>query len=275
MKISRIKRRSGRPGPVFYRADGAMERGEISELLDILPLREEKVSAEDVIFHRRNILFRRKLCGGRVVAVKQWVFCGLFAGVRMSLRGTKAQRSYEAAKLLNSLQVTTPAPLMWWWRKSGPLRAEAAYVCAYLPGAVQLRSLQAAGAPDERLSHLGVVGRLAGSMHEAGWMHHDFTPGNVLLSPGKAGAWEYYLIDLNRLRKHRTVRARRGMENLAQLEFSCSGDADVLVDSYCGERGLSFAELRQSYALYVKRRERKVKWKKRTYRFRHPFARPG
>jgi hypothetical protein len=275
MRILPMQSKAGAPGQVFYRADAAMERGEISELLGLLPLRSEKVAAEDVIFHRRNILFRLKLCGGRVVAVKQWHFCGLFAGVRMSLRGTKAQRSYEAAKLLRSLQVATPAPLMWWWRKSGAFRAEAAYVCAYLPGAVQLRSLQAAVATDERLSHLRAAGRLAGSLHEAGLMHHDFTPGNVLILPGRAKSWEYYLVDLNRLRRHKTVRARRGIKNLAQLEFSSIEDADVLVDSYCGERGLSSGELRQSYALYLKRRQRRVKWKKKTYRLRHPFARPG
>ncbi len=256
-------------------------KDDAEDLLGALPLRLDSTPSEDVLWRRRNLIFRYRLKNGETVVVKQWRFCGILSGLRMSFRGTKAERSFRAALMLDGMGVSTPRPILWWWRRSGLLRADAAYVCIEKTGSAQIRALQGGRvyAPGNyssmmrrRAEHLRAAGSIAGRLHEAGLMHHDYTAGNILLEQLASGEWRYNLVDLNRVRRHRSISPARGIRNLARLEFGEPEDVDELLGAYCAERGMSVEHARPLYFSYLRRRMRIIFLKERTYRIRHPLV---
>lgn len=124
-------------------------------------------------------------------------------------KGSKAKRSYDAARFLQSNGINTPAPIAWLERWDGERLLESYYVCLFEPGISFRDALsdiyynQRNNAPLMDLLH--VVAPAIRAMHDAGFMHGDMGNQNILLPRSECDAWlQPQFIDLNRAKYSNT-----------------------------------------------------------------------
>jgi Lipopolysaccharide kinase (Kdo/WaaP) family len=155
---------------------------------------------------------------------------------RERLGTLKAVRSFEAARELSRRGLPTPEAL------GVEVHAgESWYVARRLDEAVQIRVWfmhrdDARNPPPPLPIPLGDViralGRLGRRLHDAGVFFRDFTDGNVLLTGGP-GAFELWLVDLNRARLgDRPVPLFNRLRDLARPGLNREDDRNLLLQSY-------------------------------------------
>ncbi len=120
------------------------------------------------------------------------------------LRGTKAQRSFEAARLLEERKVGTPEPLAYMNHWEGGRLVESYFVTAYQHGMVcfrdELLNLYE-NYPDVRRVEklLKGVAEFVRRMHAAGFAHRDLGNQNIFMRRTPEGVWcDFQTLDLNR-----------------------------------------------------------------------------
>ncbi|HXU46887.1 MAG TPA: lipopolysaccharide kinase InaA family protein, partial [Thermoanaerobaculia bacterium] len=166
-------------------------------------------------------------------------------------RGSKAERSFRAARAVLAAGVATPEPILW-LAPAGPAGSAGPsfYACRPAEGIEARYLFRAAAAGKEReefpdlelTAVLAELGRLARKLHDAGIRHRDLSVGNVLIRPGEPPALA--LLDLDRARLGvRLGRAAR-IRELSRLALFRSEDRERLLAGYFGrppsalERGL-------------------------------------
>jgi tRNA A-37 threonylcarbamoyl transferase component Bud32 len=194
----------------------------------------------------RNYLYvaRLEAAGGPVeVVVKQFRNEGLRARLRRRLRGSKAERSWRAARALLAAGLATPEPVMRLESKAeaGP----SFYLCRYLPDALEARYLfraAALGAEAEQFPgvdfprFLAELGRTVRRLHDAGIWHRDLSGGNVLLPRGAgADGAPLHLVDLNRARLGRPPSLSKRVRDLSRLAVFRPEQQELLLAAYWGD----------------------------------------
>src|SRR4029077_20707316 len=110
--------------------------------------------------------------------------------LRRRLGGSKAAKSWRAARALGEAGVLTPEPVL--LIESEDPAGPSFYICRHLDGVIEARYLfRAANAGREREEFpqidfrrfLEELGRLARRLHVAGILHRDLSVGNVLIRP--------------------------------------------------------------------------------------------
>ena len=102
------------------------------------------------------------------------------------------------------------------------------------------------------------------AMHEAGILHRDFSPGNILFEEN-AGGCRFSIVDINRMRFGR-VSVERGCRNFARL-WGQIGFFRILADEYAAARHADhehcFDVMRKARAKFWKRfsKRHKVKYR--------------
>lgn len=227
-----------------------------------LPALVDAAGTEDILHRGRNLLVRCASPAGTVVAKR----FGLAWWQRLvyAVRSTKARRSFDNARLLDAHGFATPRPLAVVERRLAGLPVEAWYVCEWIPGADLVRAYIRNRRTD--VEPMRGLGAELARLHEAGLLHRDLTPGNVLIVRD-GGGWRYPLVDLNRLARRRPSPAA-GIANLAQLELQGPA-ADALLDGYCARRGLDRDRTGRRYERALRRRWRSRRWRNATRRWRH------
>lgn len=153
--------------------------------------------------------------------------------LRQRLKGTKAGRSFAAARRLLELGLPTPEPL-----GVATFPEESWYVARKLPGAAQIREwfLRREDSARPEPSHpipfeemVRSAAALARRLHDSGVFFRDFTDGNLLVTAG-GGLW---LVDLNRARfSESPVGALRRLRDLARLGLNRVEDRRLLLVAY-------------------------------------------
>jgi hypothetical protein len=173
------------------------------------------------------------------VVVKQFRHHGWKARWRRRRRGSKAERSWHAARSLLGLGFFTPEPIL--FAESSDLAGPAFFVCRYLPDLLEvrypLRALNAGGAVADLggLDGAGLVralGRLARRLHESRVWFRDYTSGNVLVEPGDRAFERMMLVDLNRARFGRRLTLNERMRDLARMPLHRPELRRELLDAY-------------------------------------------
>ncbi|MCC6465218.1 MAG: phosphotransferase [Planctomycetes bacterium] len=125
-------------------------------------------------------------------------------------------------------------------------------ISRFVPGACNLRELKAQAQPGVRAPATPAMGRLLGEtlrllrrLHDAGFEHRDYHPGNLLVNPGPGGnllgedAW-LSLVDLETVVQRKATAARRArdlrrlLETFADRRASASLIDDAL-HTYAGD----------------------------------------
>ena len=185
-------------------------------------------------------------------------------------RGSKAARSFQAAKFLRRHGVSTPEPLAFVERWEDQRLVESYYLSEFVEDLTSFRDLLRTifndGRPiSELVSLLEKVATSMRKMHDAGFYHRDLGNQNMELTPGHNGMpGEVYFVDLNRHRIRDQLPMKERALDFARLDVP-SGFLEILVRAY-------WRDIPSDEFLYeMKKARRNFRWWKASRLFRHPI----
>ena len=152
------------------------------------------------------------------------------------LRTSKAQRSYEYALSLLHDHIGTPEPVGYFTERNGLLFNKSYYVslkseCVH----VYSDFLYGKCRPTENV--LRAIGRTTAKMHEAGYLHKDYSRGNILFVEADDGSVKVDIVDLNRIRL-RPVDMETVCKNFERLPATRNMQR-VMAEEYAKTRGFA------------------------------------
>lgn len=181
---------------------GKLRRDVSTDGLDELIARWQE-NPEEVIAKGRHRVIRYSL-GEIPVAVKIFGQQSKLKDRADASRGSKASRSFEAARFLHQGGVHTPEPIGYLDHWEGQRLQRSLFITRYLPGLTDLRSYLAAlyrkpGADihdlNDILLHISAAIR---KMHDLGFIHRDLGNQNLEFTVDSSGFGPVQVIDLNR-----------------------------------------------------------------------------
>ena len=132
------------------------------------------------------------------------------------LRKPKGRRAFDYPRLMEAAGVSTPRVIAYMEERRTGLIARSWLVTEQSRLEHTMyefgdRDLSAAADRDA----IAAFARFAARMHEAGVLHRDFSPGNILFDRID-GQWRFSLVDINRM-SFGAVSVRKGCRNMARL----------------------------------------------------------
>lgn len=203
-----------------FRQNIAPDFAALSSFVASLPEIFERGEGE-IIYDGRNQL-RRFIVDGHRLIVKSFRIPNLLNRIAYGwLRASKAQRSFEYADMLREAGIGSPAPVAWLTERvplalpfCGSLLTRSYYVCLESTLPYSYKDIIAGAlAPDVERCALEAIARTTARLHNHGWLHKDYSRGNILFGPTADGSIAVEIIDLNRLR-FGAVSLEAGLANL-------------------------------------------------------------
>ncbi|QKX03438.1 Kdo domain containing protein [Aquimarina sp. TRL1] len=130
-------------------------------------------------------------------------------------RKSKAERSYRYARKLLGLGINTPFPLAYSTSTTLFLFKNSYYVSELVTPDLTYRELVHQPDFPDHETILRAFTRFTFELHEQGVLFLDHSPGNTLIL-NKGGKYEFYLVDLNRM-KFKTLSLDERIHNFARL----------------------------------------------------------
>lgn len=131
-------------------------------------------------------------------------------------RKSKAKRSFEYANYLLENNIGTPKPIAYFENISMFGLKDSYYVSEHLQCDLTYRELVETVYPDAE-NILRQFTQFTFSMHEKGIEFLDHSPGNTLIIKTSEGKYDFYLVDLNRMKFHQTMDFETRMKNLSKI----------------------------------------------------------
>lgn len=130
------------------------------------------------------------------------------------LRSSKAQRSYEYAEMLLQTGIGSPTPVAYFTERQGLLFNKSYYVslkseCPYTYNDLLKQHF------DNEEAILRAIAATTAEMHERGYLHKDYSRGNILFRETPEGI-KVEIIDLNRIR-FKQISMEEGCKNFERL----------------------------------------------------------
>lgn len=172
----------------------------------------------EVIYEGRNILKRYRIMGLDLV-VKSFKIPIIINRIAYTFfRKSKACRSYEYAFEIMQKGFETPMPIAYIEEYKDGLLYRSYFISEYNSTAVTMRGYMdgSISASDEMLRSFA---EYTARLHEAGVLHIDYSPGNVLMDTNPDGTYRFYLIDINRLR-FQEISRKKALQNFDRLALS-------------------------------------------------------
>ena len=132
-------------------------------------------------------------------------------------RASKAKRSYHFALQLIDKNIGTPKPIAYVEKKDVFGLTNSYYVCEHLEFDLMFRELVTDSEWPEHEKILREFTRFCYKLHENGIEFKDHSPGNTLIKKNDDDHYEFYLVDLNRMRFHDNMTLEQRMYNLRRL----------------------------------------------------------
>lgn len=131
-------------------------------------------------------------------------------------RDSKAKRSYVYAKKLESCHIGTPKPIAFYENKSWLRLKESYYICEYLKADYVFNQLFNVDIPDLE-NILQQFAHFCFKLHDNGIEFLDHSPGNTLIKKVGETQYDFFLIDLNRMKFHKEMDFDTRMKNMSRL----------------------------------------------------------
>jgi hypothetical protein len=146
---------------------------------------------------------------------------GIFKSIIYSFfRSTKAKRSFDYANYLLEHHILTPFPIAYIENRSSlGLLKDSYYICHQIDYDFTIRELIHNPLFPERTIILEQFAAFTFNMHEANVNFLDHSPGNTLVVKKDSGEYEFYLIDLNRM-KFESLSIEKRMDNFKKMWLS-------------------------------------------------------
>lgn len=186
-----------------------------------------------VIYKGRNEL-REMNYKGKDLVIKSFRTPNLVNRIVYGLfRSSKAQRSYEYAEMLQKSGIGTPQPVGYYTERTGLLFTRSYYVSLKSECPYTYYDLVKKEFPNqERI--LRAIARTTAAMHEHGYLHKDYSRGNILFKETEQEV-KVEIIDLNRIR-FKEIGMEEGCKNFERLPGTPEMFA-ILADEYAKARG--------------------------------------
>lgn len=132
-------------------------------------------------------------------------------------RKSKAKRSYEFALILLEKGIGTPQPIAYQETFGGLGLQRSFYASEHLNYDLTYRELvEIENYPDHE-NILRQFTQFCYKLHEEGVEFKDHSPGNTLIKKVSDDQYEFYLVDLNRMKFHNSMDIKLRMKNLSRL----------------------------------------------------------
>lgn len=190
----------------------------------------------ELIFMNRNEI-REFHHGGDDIVVKSFRIPNFINRIAYGfLRKSKAQRSYDYAMMLRKAGIGSPKPVGWLEQRRGLFFTHSYYASLRSECPISYMEVIAMPKP-ERDPFLKAIARTTARMHDNGWLHTDYSRGNILCGRNADGEVCVEIIDLNRIR-FRKVDCQTGCRNFSRLPGNREV-LEVLADEYASQRGFA------------------------------------
>ena len=192
--------------------------------------------------------------------IKKFRTPSFFQGlVYQFLRKSKARRSFDHAKRLLAVGIKTPFPILFMERAAFGLK-ESYYISRHLDYDFDFRVLNHNPKWPCRNEILQQFAVLTFQLHEKGINFLDHSPGNTLIVKTADGTYDFYLIDLNRMR-FESMDFNKRMKNFRRMWLSKTM-INVMAPVYGKLYGKTSEETHRLMTLYSRRFQKKVNSKK-------------
>ena len=191
------------------------------------------------IYDERNVLKRYRVQGVDMV-VKSFKIPILVNKIAYGFfRKSKAYRSYKYALEILKRDLNTPEPIAYIEEYKNGLLYRSFYISVYESDAVTLRDYMN-GTVTNVDGMLRSFVRFVISLHRAGILHIDLSPGNILMTTNENGSNSFSLIDINRLH-FKKISGQEALKNFERLAIS-EGVSTRLAEMYAEECSLDKGE---------------------------------
>jgi hypothetical protein len=165
-------------------------------------------------------------------------------------RKSKAARSFEYGMVLLEKGIGTPEPIAYIENFDWIGLTASYYICEHVTFDFMFRDLvETENFPDLE-NILRQFTRFSFNLHEKGIEFLDHSPGNTLIKKASNGNYDFFLVDLNRMRFHQNMSFDRRMENLCKLVTSNEMLA-IMSDEYAKLYKKSYDETFAKWNLYT------------------------
>lgn len=159
--------------------------------------------------------------GNEKVNIKFFKKPGIFKSIIYSFfRSTKAKRSFDYANYLIDHDILTPEPIAYIEERSSfGLLGDSFYICQQIDYDFTIRELIHNPLFENRNVILEQFTEFTFKMHQAKVNFLDHSPGNTLIVAKGTNQYEFYLIDLNRM-KFEELSIEKRMDNFKKMWLS-------------------------------------------------------
>lgn len=207
----------------------------------------------------RNVI-KKATIQGITVNIKKFKTPNFFQSlVYQFLRKSKAKRSFEYANTLTKAGINTPLPIAFLEQFTFGLK-ESYYVSEHVEYDLDFRVLNHNPAYPERDEILRQMAAFTFKLHENNINFLDHSPGNTLIKKAENNTYNFYLIDLNRMR-FESLDLKKRMHNFRRLWLS-KKMIHVMAPVYAGLVGVPETEVHKRMSLYSKAFQSKVNRRK-------------
>lgn len=189
------------------------------------------ISSQEVLslfqkFHISGELFgngdRNKIklfdVNGRTINIKSFKIPNIINKIAYKyFRKSKARRSFEFATILLEKGIGTPQPIAFLENFNSIGIKDSYYASEHLICDLTFRELvEIPDFPDHE-NILRQFTRFSFDLHEKGIEFLDHSPGNTLIKKNAEGNYDFFLVDLNRMKFHDSMTFEMRMKNLCRL----------------------------------------------------------
>lgn len=174
-------------------------------------------TGENFIVGKRNAikLFEFQ---GKTVNIKSFRIPNLVNKIAYKyFRKSKASRSFEYANRLISNGIGTPQPIAFYENYDLIGLKDSYYISEHLQADLTFRELVLIPDFADHENILRQFTRFSFELHEKGIEFLDHSPGNTLIKKRNETEYDFYLVDLNRMKFHESMDFEARMKNLRRL----------------------------------------------------------
>jgi hypothetical protein len=132
-------------------------------------------------------------------------------------RKSKARRSFEHAQILLEKGIGTPRPIAYFEKGFGPFFGKSFYVSEHLDYDLTYREIIHDPNFPNRHEILKQFTRFTHKLHENGIEFLDHSPGNTLIVVNENNDYDFFLVDLNRMKFHEKMDYKTRIHNFRKL----------------------------------------------------------
>jgi hypothetical protein len=229
--------------------------------VEILGLVDDfNIKGENVIQGDRNAIKRFDL-NGKSINIKSFKAPkAINAFIYKFIRKSKAKRSFEYAEKLLSLDILTPFPVAYIEEFSIFGLKKSYYISEHIDFDFDFRALIHNPKFPDRENILTQFTKFTFKLHENRVNFLDHSPGNTLIVKKANNTYDFYLIDLNRMR-FETMNFNKRMHNFRRLWLS-KAMLKIIAEAYAKLSNKTYQETHDVMLRYSRRFQRKIDSKK-------------